>query len=186
MSGGVRKSLSFDNIVAVNHNRRNRYSDISRLEHRKTIFVGDPYQNNNEDSDEDLNLSDDEDEDVDCFGRSDVDDIDSRNDHSFVKFAEAQDLQDVLRIFSQVKSELGLSENISSFQEIFVPLFRSLSPLLPHRYSELLRMIHNKSLSKDYKSNSVASGKHVLIIGKSQRDFFLKHDIFLQGVDLVD
>ena len=169
LSVGVRKSSSFDNIVtATAQHRRNRYSGsgTSRLEHRKTIFIGDTSINDDDDTEEDLNLSDDED----CAGHlreTDVDDIDSRNDQSFVRFAEAQDLQEILRLFSQVKSELELQENISSFREIFNPLFLSLSPLLPHRYSELLKMIRNKSLSKEYRNNLAASGKHVLIIGNN-------------------
>ena len=154
---GVRKSTSLEQLET----RRNvrHYSDVSRSEHRKTIFIG----NNTEDddsSDEELNISDEEED-------TTSDTIDARlNNHSFVKFAESVDLQDIISHFNQVKSELSLPETVSSFHEIFDSLFSDLSSQLPHRYTELLRHIHNKSLSKEYKNNLVASGKHILIIGK--------------------
>ena len=153
---GVRKSTSLEQLET----RRNvrHYSDVSRSEHRKTIFIG----NNTEDddsSDEELNISDEEED-------TTSDTIDARlNNNSFVKFAESVDLQDIISHFNQVKSELSLPETVSSFHEIFDSLFSDLSSQLPHRYTELLRHIHNKSLSKEYKNNLVASGKQILIIG---------------------
>ena len=153
---GVRKSTSLEQLET----RRNvrHYSDVSRSEHRKTIFIG----NNTEDddsSDEELNISDEEED-------TTSDTIDARlNNISFVKFAESVDLQDIISHFNQVKSELSLPETVSSFHEIFDSLFSDLSSQLPHRYTELLRHIHNKSLSKEYKNNLVASGKQILIIG---------------------
>ena len=137
-------------------------------EKHKTIFLADIDDDEDfESSTEDLLLlSTDNDDSDESYTRLDiVDDIDSKRDNDFVRFAESTNLEEILFLFHQVKSSLGLQQSISSFKEIF-PVLLNLSPNLPHRYSELLNHLYNKSQQKEYKNNSVANGHNVLIIGK--------------------
>ena len=147
-----------------NHEKYNK--DLH--EKHKTIFLADIDDDEDfESSTEDLLLlSTDNDDSDESYTRLDiVDDIDSKRDNDFVRFAESTNLEEILYLFHQVKSSLGLQQSISSFKEIF-PVLLNLSPNLPHRYSELLNHLYNKSQHKEYKHNSVANGHNVLIIGK--------------------
>ena len=100
------------------------------------------------------------------------DDIDAKCDHVFVKFAESTDLEEVLALFAQVKSVLSPHNTNpdvqdSTFLQLFPRLLKDLPPVLPHRYSELLRHLNNAAQNKEYRGNTAANGVNVLIIGES-------------------
>ena len=80
-------------------------------------------------------------------------------------FAESTDLEEILRAFSQIKANLGLSDQPERLQEVFSKLQKDLSAKIPHRYSELFRLLKERSTNKEYCQNTVASGLRVLILG---------------------
>ena len=82
-------------------------------------------------------------------------------------FAESSDLEEILRVFSKIKANLGLSDQPETFHEVFSKLQEELSAKIPHRYSELFRLLKQKSTNKEYCQNKVASGLRVLILGSS-------------------
>ena len=81
-------------------------------------------------------------------------------------FAESTDLEEILRVFSKIKANLGLSQMPETFQEVFSKLQEELSARIPHRYSELFRLLKQRSTNKEYYHNNVASGLRVLILGR--------------------
>ena len=81
-------------------------------------------------------------------------------------FAESTDLEEILRVFSKIKANLGLSQMPETFQEVFSKLQEELSAKIPHRYSELFRLLKQRSTNKEYCQNNVASGLRVLILGR--------------------
>ena len=81
-------------------------------------------------------------------------------------FAESADLEEILRVFSQVKANLGLSNQPGSFTEVFSKVQESLSSRIPHRFSELGTLIRQRSTNREYSDNKAASGLRVLIIGR--------------------
>ena len=129
-----------------------------RKENRKTIFIAEVYKDKEDnDSDfEELDLSD---------IITNVDDVDAKRDNEFVKMAESDDLEEILDKFKQIKQNIGLSDLPETFTKVFPKLQDDLSAKIPHRYSELLRHLHQRSLNKEYCGNRVAAGKKVLIIG---------------------
>ena len=149
---------------------------INRDKHR-TIFLADKVQVDNNDefddddgSEEEQDLTDIEiqDNENDNFVDRKVDDVvDARRDHEFVKLAESQDLEEILEIFNQIKGTVGLSDRPEPFKDVFPKLEEELSDRIPHRYSELFKLLRQRSLNKEYCDNKVASGQKVLIIGES-------------------
>ena len=81
-------------------------------------------------------------------------------------FAESADLEEVLRVFSQIKASLGLSNQPGTFTEVFSKVQERLSSRIPHRFSELGRLIRQRSTNREYSDNKAASGLRVLIIGR--------------------
>ena len=80
-------------------------------------------------------------------------------------FAESTDLEEILRVFSKIKANLGLSDSPETFQEVFSKLQEELSAKIPRRYSELFRLLKQRSANKEYCQNIVASDLRVLILG---------------------
>ena len=80
-------------------------------------------------------------------------------------FAESTDLEEILRVFSKIKANLGLSDRPETFQEVFSKLQEELSAKIPRRYSELFRLLKQRSANKEYCQNIVASDLRVLILG---------------------
>ena len=85
------------------------------------------------------------------------------------RFTESTDLEEILSVFSQIKAGLGLSSQPGTMSEGFSSLQEHLSARIPHRYSDLFRLIKQRSAEKEYCDNKVASGLNVLIIGKQKR-----------------
>ena len=85
------------------------------------------------------------------------------------RFTESTDLEEILCVFSQIKAGLGLSSQPGTMSEGFSSLQEHLSARIPHRYSDLFRLIKQRSAEKEYCDNKVASGLNVLIIGKQKR-----------------
>ena len=145
---------------------------INRDRH-KTVFLADKVEVDDDDDDraeeEDLTDIEKEDDEIDnCVDTKAVDDVvDSLRDHEFVKLAESQDLEEILEIFNQIKGTIGLSDRPETFKDVFPKLEQELSARIPHRYSELFKMLHQRSLNKEYCANKVASGQKVLIIGET-------------------
>ena len=113
------------------------------------------HEEDNEDNDsdfEELDLSD---------VITNVDDVDAKRDNEFVKMAESTDLEEILDKFKQIKQNIGLSDLPETFTKVFPKLQDDLSAKIPHRYSELLRHLHQRSLNKEYCGNRVAAGKKV-------------------------
>ena len=103
-------------------------------------------------------------------------------------FAQSTDLQEILRVFSKIKANLGLSDMPGTFQEVFSKLQEELSSLIPHRYSELFRLLKQRAANKEYCHNTVASGLRVLILGNRQEYISLispDHDV-IQVEDPAD
>ena len=143
---------------------------INRDRH-KTVFLADKVEVDDDDDraeEEDLTDTEKEDDEIDnCVDTKAVDDVvDSLRDHEFVKLAESQDLEEILEIFNQIKGTIGLSDRPETFKDVFPKLEQELSARVPHRYSELFKMLHQRSLNKEYCANKVASGQKVLIIGE--------------------
>ena len=82
-------------------------------------------------------------------------------------FAESSDLEEILRVFSRIKANLRLSDQPETIHEVFSKLQEELSAKIPHRFSELFRLLKQKSTNKEYCQNNVASGLRVLILGSS-------------------
>ena len=145
---------------------------INRDRH-KTVFLADKVEVDDDDDDraeeEDLTDIEKEDDEIDnCVDTKAVDDVvDSLRDHEFVKLAESQDLEEILEIFNQIKGTIGLSDRPETFKDVFPKLEQELSARVPHRYSELFKLLHQRSLNKEYCANKVASGQKVLIIGET-------------------
>ena len=143
---------------------------INRDRH-KTVFLADKVEVDDDDDraeEEDLTDTEKEDDEIDnCVVTKAVDDVvDSLRDHEFVKLAESQDLEEILEIFNQIKGTIGLSDRPETFKDVFPKLEQELSARVPHRYSELFKLLHQRSLNKEYCANKVASGQKVLIIGE--------------------
>ena len=144
---------------------------VNRDRHR-TIFLADKVELDNDNDDEDdrpeeQDLIDIEIQENDHFVDRKVDDVvDARRDHEFVKLAESQDLEEILEIFNKIKGTIGLSDRPEPFKNVFPKLEQELSDRIPHRYSELFRLLRQRSLNKEYCDNKVASGQKVLIIGE--------------------
>ena len=140
---------------------------INRDKHR-TVFLADKVEvDDDRPEEEDLSDIEIEDNETENSGDKKVDDVvDARRDHEFVKLAESQDLEEILEIFNQIKGTIGLSDRPETFRDVFPKLDQELSARIPHRYSELFKMLHQRSLNKEYCDNKVASGQKVLIIGE--------------------
>ena len=158
-----KKIENFDEIIL----RLGKYATVEDVEDKhKTIFLAE------DDVSEEIDFSEESDSDNDDNDKS-PDELDhSPRENDFVKFAQSDNLEDILSLFNQIKSNIQMnlnnsSGNFSTFQEVFPILKSELSPTSPHRYAELLRHLCNKSQSKEYKNNSVAKGYNVLIIGKN-------------------
>ena len=144
-------------------------TDAKTSDRHKTIFLS---NDEDESSDEDLDLSDEAEETQD---RSDLvdDDVDTvHRDQDFIEFAQSTNLEDILEIFSKIKERVlpnstnnRAAVNISTFQETFPHLMDQMTPVIPHRYVELFRLLKTKSRAQEYKSNTAALGQNVLIIG---------------------
>ena len=144
-------------------------TDAKTSDRHKTIFLA---NDEDESSDEDLDLSDEAEETQD---RSDLvdDDVDTvHRDQDFIEFAQSTNLEDILEIFSKIKERVlpnsannRATVNVSTFQETFPNLMEQMTPVIPHRYVELFRLLKTKSRAPEYKSNSAALGQNVLIIG---------------------
>ena len=91
--------------------------------------------------------------------------IDSKCDHEFVRFCESTDLKDILAIFSNIKKSIGLEVESSTFINIFPILKTELRSKIPYRYEELLKHLQRRSEANEYRMNTAAAGKKVLIIG---------------------
>ena len=147
---------------------------ITREKHR-TIFLADKVlvdalDGGDDDRPEDQDLTEIEiqDNENDNCQEGKVDDVvDARRDHEFVKLAESQDLEEILEIFNQIKGTVGLSDRPEPFKDVFPKLEQELSDRIPHRYSELFKLLRQRSLNKEYCDNKVASGQKVLIIGET-------------------
>ena len=85
-------------------------------------------------------------------------------------FAESTELEEILRVFSRIKANVGLTDEPQTFQEVFSKLQEELSAKIPHRYSELFRLLKQRSSNKEYCQNNVASGLRVLILGTQYND----------------
>ena len=81
------------------------------------------------------------------------------------RLAESTDLEEILAVFSQIKTNLGFSDQPGTFNEVFSKVEENLSSRIPHRFSELGRLIKQRSTNKEYGDNKAASGLRVLIIG---------------------
>ena len=137
----------------------------------KTIFLA---NDEDESSDEDLDLSD---ETEDTFTRSELvdDDVDTvQRDQDFIEFSQSTNLEDILEIFSKIKERVlpnsvnnTVRANVSTFQETFPHLMEQMTPVIPHRYVELFRLLKTKSRAPEYKSNTAALGQNILIIGNN-------------------
>ena len=140
---------------------------INRDKHR-TVFLADKVEvDDDRPEEEDLTDIEIEDNETENSGDKKVDDVvDARRDHEFVKLAESQDLEEILEIFNQIKGTLGLSDRPEPFKDVFPKLEQELSDRIPHRYSELFKLLRQRSLNKEYCDNKVASGQKVLIIGE--------------------
>ena len=140
---------------------------VNRDRHR-TIFLADKVEldnDNDDDRPEEQDLTDIEIQENDNFVDRKVDDVvDARRDHEFVKLAESQDLEEILEIFNKIKGTM--SDRPEPFKDVFPKLEQELSDRIPHRYSELFRLLRQRSLNKEYCDNKVASGQKVLIIGE--------------------
>ena len=143
---------------------------VNRDRHR-TIFLADKVEldnDNDDDRPEEQDLTDIEIQENDNFVDRKVDDVvDARRDHEFVKLAESQDLEEILEIFNQIKGTVGLSDRPEPFKDVFPKLEQELSDRIPHRYSELFKLLRQRSLNKEYCDNKVASGQKVLIVGET-------------------
>ena len=140
---------------------------INRDKHR-TVFLADKVEvDDDRPEEEDLSDIEIEDNETENSGDKKVDDVvDARRDHEFVKLAESQDLEEILEIFNQIKGTVGLSDRPKPFKDVFPKLEQELSDRIPHRYSELFKLLRQRSLNKEYCDNKVASGQKVLIIGE--------------------
>ena len=145
-------------------------TDTRTSDKHKTIFLA---NDEDESSDEDLDLSDEAEEGL-VSGDLVDDDVDAvQRDQDFIEFAQSTNLEDVLEIFSKIKDRVLLSPsannsarvNVSTFLETFPHLMEQLTPVIPHRYAELFRLLQTKSRSPEYRNNSAALGQNVLIIG---------------------
>ena len=162
---GIAKIKTFDTLAE----RLAKYTSIT--DKHKTIFLA---NDEDETSDEDLDLSDEVEE---THIRSDLvdDDVDTvQRDQDFIDFAQSTNLEDILEIFSKIKERVlpnssnndRVRVNVSTFQETFPRLMEQMTPLVPHRYAELFRLLLTKSRAPEYRSNSAALGQNVLIIGE--------------------
>ena len=162
---GIAKIKNFDTLAE----RLAKYASIT--DKHKTIFLA---NDEDESSDEDLDLSDEVEE---THIRSDLvdDDVDTvQRDQDFIDFAQSTNLEDILEIFSKIKERVlpnsanndRVRVNVSTFQETFPRLMEQMTPLIPHRYAELFKLLLTKSRAPEYRSNSAALGQNVLIIGE--------------------
>jgi len=159
------KSLDFSGELPINSQVAERGSNLYGKEKHKTIFIDD-------DSSEELELysSDDESftnsqEDLTDGVCCSSDTVDAKCDHDFVKFAESNNLLEILDIFYKIKENLGLEVHPWTFKTVFPILKSELKSLIPFRYEELFRHLEKRSEAREYHRNTVASGKKVLIIG---------------------
>ena len=162
---GIAKIKNFDTLAE----RLAKYASIT--DKHKTIFLA---NDEDESSDEDLDLSDEVEE---THIRSDLvdDDVDTvQRDQDFIDFAQSTNLEDILEIFSKIKERVlpnsanndRVRVNVSTFKETFPRLMEQMTPLIPHRYAELFKLLLTKSRAPEYRSNSAALGQNVLIIGE--------------------
>ena len=148
--------------------------EVDRKYKHKTIFIADDDGDDDWSSSdsEELDLSDVEIEEEVELNNNSSDDVDAKRDHEFVRLAESTDLAEILEIFNQMKERIGLSDLPQTFTDVFPKLRDELSNKIPHRYSELLKLLQQRSLNKEYCGNKVASGTKVLIIGNDKTGLY--------------
>ena len=59
-----------------------------------------------------------------------------KRDHVFVKFAESQEMKEVLQLYSELKSELGLENQPSTFTGQFHSMKQALVGKVPDRSNQ--------------------------------------------------
>ena len=64
-----------------------------------------------------------------------------KRDHVFVKFAESQVMKEVIKLFSDLKSELGLENQLSTFSNHFHALRRELAGKVPDRLGKFYSVL---------------------------------------------
>ena len=64
-----------------------------------------------------------------------------KRDHVFVKFAESQVMKEVIQLFSDLKSELGLENQLSTFSNHFHALRRELAGKVPDRLGKFYSVL---------------------------------------------
>ena len=64
-----------------------------------------------------------------------------KRDHVFVKFAESQVMKEVIQLFSDLKSELGLGNQLSTFSTHFHALRRELAGKVPDRLEKFYSVL---------------------------------------------
>ena len=64
-----------------------------------------------------------------------------KRDHVFVKFAESQVMKEVIQLFSDLKSELGLENQLSTFSTHFHALRRELAGKVPDRLEKFFLVL---------------------------------------------
>ena len=64
-----------------------------------------------------------------------------KRDHVFVKFAESQVMKEVIQLFSDLKSELGLENQLSTFSTHFHALRRELAGKVPDRLEKFYSVL---------------------------------------------
>ena len=64
-----------------------------------------------------------------------------KRDHVFVKFAESQVMKEVIQLFSDLKSELGLENQLSTFSTHFHALRRELAGKVPDRLKKFYSVL---------------------------------------------
>ena len=64
-----------------------------------------------------------------------------KRDHVFVKFAESQVMKEVIQLFSDLKSELGLGNQLSTFSTHFHALKRELGGKVPDRWEKFYSVL---------------------------------------------
>jgi len=108
-----------------------------------------------------------------------------KRDHVFVKFAESQEMREVLQLYSDLKSELGLEDRPSTFTGQFQRMKQGLVGKVPDRYAELLRLLGDRAGCKEYLGNSVAAGKRVAILGGGPCGLRLAMETQMLGAETV-
>ena len=86
------------------------------------------------------------------------------------RLAVSTNLEEIITVFTKIKTGLGIPETSGTFGEVFSKLQDSLSTKIPHRYSSLFQLLKQRSTNKEYYDNKLADGLNVLIIGKKLRE----------------